>query len=169
VTLSDFPVHYKTQTTSVAMAQPEMGTEGNACTSSTEAEIYGASNAVQHIMHVSYVCEELGHQFPKPFTLLMDNGAAEIFCKNTASFTRLKHIDQRQRWVAEIRNSNIMVPQHINTKCNLADMFTKGLSGSLFQNMRGKLLTELWLSAILMCILQDDEETHSEVLDDSSR
>ena len=76
---------------------------------------------------------------------------------------------QRQRWVAEIRNSNIMVPQHINTKCNLADMFTKGLSGSLFQNMRGKLLTELWLSAILMCILQDDEETHSEVLDDSSR
>ena len=103
VTVHGFPVHYKTQTTSVAMAQPSMGTDGNVCTSSTEAEIYGCSNATTHVMHVSYIAEELGHDFPKPFVMWMDNAAAEVFCNNTASYTRLKHIDLRQQWVALIR------------------------------------------------------------------
>jgi hypothetical protein len=143
VTISGFPVHYKTQTTSVAMAQPSLGTDGNVCTSSTEAEIYGTSNASQHIMHVSYIVEELGYKFPVPFTLLMDNAAAEIFCLNTASYTRLKHIDLRQQWVRNIRNANIMKPKHINTKLNLADMFTKGLTGSSFKDMRAHVLIEM--------------------------
>jgi hypothetical protein len=140
VTISGFPIHYKTQTTSVAMAQPDLGMDGNVCTSSTEAEIYGTSNATQHIMHISYICEELGYEFPKPFILHMDNAAAEVFCNNTASYTRLKHIDVRQQWVTTIRNADIMVPKHVNTKNNLSDMFTKGLSGGLFQDMRGKML-----------------------------
>ena len=70
----------------------------------------------------------------------MDNAAAEVFCNNTASYTRLKHIDVRQQWVTTIRNADIMVPKHVNTKNNLSDMFTKGLSGGLFQDMRGKML-----------------------------
>jgi hypothetical protein len=78
-------------------------------------------------MHVSYIAEELGHDFPKPFVMWMDNAAAEVFCNNTASYTRLKHIDLRQQWVALIRNAGVMVPQHIDTSLNLADMFTKGL------------------------------------------
>jgi hypothetical protein len=141
---------YKTQT--VAMAQPRMGTDGNVCTSSTEAEIYGCSNAATHVMHVSYIAEELGYDFPKPFVMLMDNAAAEVFCNNTASYTRLKHIDLRQQWVALIRNSGIMVPKHIDTKLNLADMFTKGLTGITLQEMTGKVLTKM-----LPFLNKDDE------------
>ena len=152
VTVHGFPVHYKTQTTSVAMAQPSMGTDGNVCTSSTEAEIYGCSNAATHAMHVSYIAEELGYDFPKPFVMLMDNAAAEVFCNNTASYTRLKHIDLRQQWVALIRNSGIMVPKHIDTKLNLADMFTKGLTGITLQEMTGKVLTKM------LPLLNNDDE-----------
>ena len=75
--------------------------------------------------------------------MLMDNAAAEVFCNNTASYTRLKHIDLRQQWVALIRNSGIMVPKHIDTKLNLADMFTKGLTGITLQEMTGKVLTKM--------------------------
>jgi len=125
------------------MAHPELGKDGNICTSSTEAEIYGAANATQHIMHVSYVAEELGHMFPFPFVLQMDNAAAEVFCNNTASYSRLKHIDLRQWWVRKLRDSNIMTPRHIDTKLNLADMFTKGLTGSSFKNMRDQVLIQM--------------------------
>ena len=94
-------------------------------------------------MHVSYVAEELGHMFPFPFVLQMDNAAAEVFCNNTASYSRLKHIDLRQWWVKKLRDSNIMTPRHIDTKLNLADMFTKGLTGSSFKNMRDQVLIQM--------------------------
>ena len=72
-----------------------------------------------------------------------DNAAAEVFCNNTASYTRLKHIDLRQQWVALIRNAGVMVPKHIDTKLNLADMFTKGLTGIILQEMTGRVLTKM--------------------------
>jgi len=143
VTLSGFPVIYKSKTTSVAMAQPEMSVDGNACVSSTEAEIYAAANATFDIMHLSYVVSEMGCYFPKPFILYMDNAAAEIFCNNTASYSRLKHIDQRQRWVTSLRDSNLMVPAHISTKVNVADLFTKALSGFQFSNLRSTILIKM--------------------------
>jgi hypothetical protein len=45
-----------------------------------------------------------------------------------------------------------MVPKHIDTKLNLADMFTKGLTGFILQEMTDRVLTKM-----LPFLNKDDE------------
>ena len=63
--------------------------------------------------------------FKLPALLRMDNAAAEVFTNNTASKTRLKHIDCRQEWVKMLRNKSLVKPLHVPSEDNLADIFTK--------------------------------------------
>ena len=61
----------------------------------------------------------------------MDNTTAEAFANNNAKKTKLKHIDARQEWVKVLRDKSILVPVHVPTKRNLADIFTKILHAGL--------------------------------------
>ena len=78
--------------------------------------------------------------FPKPFRLLMDNTTAEAFANNSCFKSKLKHIDVSQRWVRCLRDHNIMIPVHVNTHDNLADIFTKVLSRQPFEKHRRTVL-----------------------------
>ena len=139
-TANGFPVSYSSKTTTSAMAHPDLGTDGHADISSAASEVYAAGNATIDTLGLSYCAAEMGELFPKPFILQMDNNAAQIFCKNTALNTKLKHIDQRQEWVKALRDRGIMTPVYVNTKENLADMFTKPLTGDTFRYLRNKFL-----------------------------
>ena len=102
--------------------------------SSTEAEIYAASTAISNFEHSKFVLQEMGvGGFPEPFTLMIDNSAAEVFMEDTKGNTRLKHIDVRQNWVLEMRDRSKVVPEHVNTDDNLADLFTKPLAAPTFK------------------------------------
>ena len=92
------------------------------------------------IMSVSYPTEELGMEFPYPFTLEVDNDTARIFANATAQRSKLKHIDCRQEWVKTLRNKNVCNTMHIPTKDNLADIFTKILRSGDFIRLRDQLL-----------------------------
>ena len=83
------------------------------------------------IHFLQYIFEELLEQLPTPFTLRMDNKAAEIFILNTAKNSRLKHIDRRQYWVKQMHDQGLFLPQWVPTKANVADLFTKGVTGTL--------------------------------------
>ncbi len=54
--------------------------------SSAAAEIYAAATAVNDILMVQYVCDEMGMGFQLPFILQVDNQAA---CSTTARCERL--------------------------------------------------------------------------------
>ena len=82
----------------------------------------------------------MGMSFPLPFTLEMDNDAARIFCQGSAQKTKLKHIDCRQEWVRTLRDRNVMIPKHIPTKGNFADIFTKILDKNTFEHLRDQLM-----------------------------
>ena len=112
---------------SVAFAHPDIG-ESHADVSSGANEIYAAGNATHECLHLSYIADEAGIDFPKPIPLQMDNSTAESFAKNNAKKTKLKHIDARQEWVKVLRDKSILVPVHVPTKLNLADLFTKILT-----------------------------------------
>jgi hypothetical protein len=73
----------------------------------------------------------------------LDNTTAdsEVFMKNTAFKSKLKHIDCRQEWVKMLREKSILVPKHVNTKDNLADIFTKILGKQDFQRLCSRLMT----------------------------
>lgn len=112
--------------------------------SSTEAEIYAASTAVQEFIHLGYVASELGFSdFPSPFTLFIDNAAAEIFMNNTAPITRMKHIDVRAHWVKEMRDQQRVTPCHIASADNLADLFTKIHPKTVFARLAGLIMTRV--------------------------
>lgn len=102
--------------------------------SSTEAEIHAASTAISHFEHSKFVLQEMGiKDFPTPFTLQIDNAAAEVFMENTKSNSRLKHIDVREKWVLEMRDRSKVIPEHVSTHDNLADLFTKPLAAPTFE------------------------------------
>jgi hypothetical protein len=139
-TLGGAAVLWGSKVTSVAFAHPDIG-EAHADMSSGAAEIYCTSNALCDFMHLSYVVDEEGMQFPKPIPVHMDNTAAIAFAKNTCSKSNLKHIDCRQEWVQVLRDKGIMTPIYVPTKENVADLFTKILDPKDFIRLRSMIMT----------------------------
>ena len=76
-------------------------------------------------------------------TLLMDNTTAEVFTNDTAFKSRLKHIDVRQEWVKCLRDKSIIIPAHVPSEDNLADLFTKILHEPTFVKLRDRMMTPL--------------------------
>ena len=70
----------------------------------------------------------------------MDNQAAEVFINDTAFKSKLKHIDCRQEWVKTLRDKSIMTPVHVDSKDNLADLFTKILNCETFTRIRDAIM-----------------------------
>jgi hypothetical protein len=137
--LNDAPVLWGSKVSSVAFAHPMIG-EAHPDVSSGAAEVYAAANATFEFLHLSYVADELGIDFPVPFTLQMDNTAAKSFADKTAFKTKMKHIDCRQEWVRTLRDKKICTPVHVPTADNLADIFTKILSADTFIRLRDRIM-----------------------------
>ena len=136
------PVLWCSKVSSVAFAHPLIG-EAHADVSSAAAEVYAAANATFEFLHLSYVTDEAGLDFPMPIKLQMDNAAAEAFSNNTCVKTSLKHIDARQEWVRTLRDKNVLTPTHVDTKLNVADLFTKILDKLTFEKLRDMIMTRL--------------------------
>jgi hypothetical protein len=140
-TLNGGPVMWKSSVKSVAFAHPDIG-ESHPDTSSGAAEVYAAANATFEMLQLSYISEEMGMPIIKPMLLEMDNKTAEVFTNNTAFKTRLKHIDVRQHWVQVLRDKDIIKPQHLDTKLNTADLFTKIHDASDFIRLRDMIMVK---------------------------
>jgi len=140
VTLNEAPVKWVSKATSVTFATPKIG-EAHADMSSGAAEVYAAGNATLDIVAMSHVVDEMGIEFPEPFVLEMDNEAARIFCMGSAQKTKLKHIDCRQEWVHMLRDRSLMIPRHVPSADNLADILTKILGPQVFQALRAMCMT----------------------------
>ena len=64
-----------------------------------------------------------------PLTLMVDNAAGESFCKSTNGLSKLRGVYQmRDSRIKELRDAGIVTARHVDTKLNLADRLTKGLS-----------------------------------------
>ena len=70
----------------------------------------------------------------------MDNNAARIFDDDTCFKSKMKHINNRQEWVKILRDKSICTPVHVDTKDNLADIFTKILPVSEFTRLRNHIM-----------------------------
>ena len=137
-----FPVFWSSKVSSVAFADSDIG-EAHADTSSGAAEVYAAGNCTYDFLFLAHVAEEMQLEFPRPFKIQMDNSAAEKFSLGTAFKSKLKHIDCRQEWVRMLRDRNICTPVHVDTKLNLADMFTKLLPAGDFERLRSLIMHKM--------------------------
>jgi len=137
--LNGAPVLWGSKVSSVAFAHPDIG-EAHADISSGAAEVYAAGNATFEFLHLSYTADEMGIPFPQPILMGVDNKAAIAFSDNTAFKTKLKHIDVRQEWVRTLRNKDILQTEHVPSKDNLADIFTKILDADTFEGLRNRMM-----------------------------
>ena len=106
--------------------------------SSGAAEIYAASVTLTEVMHLSYICEEMGFEMHPPFTIHVDNTTAIAFSEGSVRRSKLKHIDVRQSWVEWLRNRELCKLVYVDTKSNLADFYTKILDTETFRRLRDK-------------------------------
>ena len=143
-TLNTAPTMWMSKATSKAYASEKIG-EAHADISSASVETYAAGNFTFDVMAYSYVVEEMGLEFPKPFVLEIDNEAARIYMRGSSARSKLKHIDARQEWVLMLRNREIMEPVHIDSESNKADIFTKILPPSTFVQLRDSMMEEVTL------------------------
>jgi len=65
--------------------------------------------------------------------------------------SKLKHIDCRQHWVKTLRDKNIVIPRHVDTRDNLADIFTKILDKHTFQKLFSRLMTRTTQAKEAIC------------------
>ena len=137
--LNGAPVLWGSKVSSVAFAHPKIG-EAHADISSAAAEIYGAANATYDFLALSYVAEEAGLEVKLPIIMQGDNTACEAFINHSSARTKLKHIDCRQKWVKLLRNKEVLLPVHVDSADNLADLFTKILDRQVFEKLRDAIM-----------------------------
>ena len=66
---------------------------------------------------------------------VIDNKAAKAFADESCFKSKLKHIDNRQTWVKILRDKKICKTVSVDTKENIADLFTKILQVSMREMM----------------------------------
>jgi len=71
--------------------------------------------------------------------LYCDNLSAINISKNLIQHSRTKHIDIRHHFIKDLVEENIVTLEHVATKEQLADIFTKALDAKQFEKLRGKL------------------------------
>ena len=112
-------------------------------TSSAEAEIHAAADAVKEGLHLKYTADELHIDVPDKIRIGVDAGAAIGFIRNTGAPARLKHINLRLSWVRQLRdNSKVDFYKVLGTD-NPADFFTKIQAYPAFKEAEERLMGKL--------------------------
>ena len=68
-----------------------------------------------------------------------DNTSAINISKNPVQHSKTKHIDIRHHFIRELVENKIVVIEHVATKNQLSDIFTKALDTSRFDSLRKSL------------------------------
>ena len=71
--------------------------------------------------------------------IFCDNLSATNISKNPIQHSRTKHIDIRYHFIKELVEEKIVALEHVATELQLADIFTKAMDATQFENLRRKL------------------------------
>lgn len=105
-------------------------------TSSCEAEYTAAFEASKEAMWLRTLLTSIDFTPTGPTSLLCDNNAAIILSGDPAFHARVKHFDIRYHFLRDRVQSNDISLSYINTRDNIADIFTKPLGATIFARLR---------------------------------
>jgi transposase InsO family protein len=96
--------------------------------STMEAEFVGLTATTQEVMWLTAICKEMFPIIPSLSRKIMcDNQSAIAFAKDNVEHSQTKHIDLRLKFVRDVIQEKVFDLRYINTRENLADVFTKPL------------------------------------------
>jgi hypothetical protein len=109
--------------------------------SSTEAEIFAASLAGLDLLYLIHLLEDIDVATGMA-TLIVDNTGAKSILSNRTTSGHARHIERRYLHLREMRENKLVDIKYIPTEKNVADLFTKPLDASRFEELRASLLYE---------------------------
>jgi hypothetical protein len=122
--LNGIPVHWRSRKQPKTVMSP------------AHAEIYALSEGVKEARFVQWILADMGVELPWPMVVKVDNTQALSFCKQTCMDSKLKGmIDNRDNWVKELKDDNIVTVEYVNTRFNHADILSKCLAGTQFREL----------------------------------
>ena len=101
--------------------------------STAEEELMAATIATNQCVYLRDVVEFLGYKQSEATVIFEDNNACIHLSKNHQFHRKTKHINIRWFYVREKCHSNEIVLYRIDSKNNVADLFTKNISGQQFR------------------------------------
>ena len=104
------------------------------------AELYAGVSTAQDMICVKNVLESMDLKVQLPMILEMDNQAALHLANNWSVGGRTRHIVVRQCFLREIKEAGSLLVKWIPGPLNEADIFTKNLSGPMYENFSRTLL-----------------------------
>ncbi|XP_043721004.1 uncharacterized mitochondrial protein AtMg00810-like [Telopea speciosissima] len=124
--------------------------------SSSEAEYKALAITTAEMLWLSYLLTDLKVPLHLPLLLHCDNISATHMAANPVLHARTKHIEVDYHFVRDLVLNNTLKVQFVRSPYQLADIFTKGLTSTVFHFHKFKLL---WLPPIS---LQGDDNTQIE-------
>jgi len=115
-------------------------TQHSVALSTMEAEYFAVCKAVQEAIYLRMLFEESGMKVDAPLVIKEDNQSCIAFTKNPGEHSRTKHIDVRSCFVRQWVEHGELVLEGIDTKEQLADIFTKALDTKQYQFLRDHLV-----------------------------
>ena len=100
-----------------------------------EAEYVSATHAAKQVIWHCSLFEELEVKLPATSTIFSDNQAAIAIAHHHELHARTKHIDISYHFLHDLVKSGTLNLVYVNTHLNLADLFTKGLSRVIHQDL----------------------------------
>ena len=98
-----------------------------------------ASEASQELTWLRTLLASIGFCQLTATPLLCDNRGALVLTEDPSFHARVKHIDTRYHYVRERVHRHQLQLHYVNTKENLADIFTKALPRPAFSHLRTQL------------------------------
>ncbi|GAB1869619.1 Gag-pol polyprotein [Camponotus japonicus] len=111
--------------------------------SSTEAEYVALASAATELVWLQNLLRDFGVMFDGPTVIFEDNQSC-IHLLDKWKHRRLKHIDVKYNFIRELFANKVIDVKYVPSKEQVADIFTKGLTGELFIKLRESLgITEM--------------------------
>ena len=98
-----------------------------AATSSSEAEIIAAVEAVKTSIHFRNLLEELGLCSEKHIDVYEDNQSCKMSAESLKQHKKARHYQAKLRFLQDTYQAGIVRFHQIGTEDEIADIFTKGL------------------------------------------
>nr|GEV01728.1 hypothetical protein [Tanacetum cinerariifolium] len=106
---------------------------------STSAEFMAATGAACQAIWLANLMKELTGHHVAPITLYVDNKSAIALMKNPVFHGRSKHINIHFYFIRECIEDGLIIVEHVSSKDQRADIFTKEMAQVDFINMRNVL------------------------------
>ncbi|KAK2428718.1 putative mitochondrial protein [Trifolium repens] len=106
--------------------------------STAEAEYIAAGSSCSQLVWMKQMLKEYDVE-QDALTLYCDIMSAINILKNPVQHSKTKHIDIRHHYIRDLVENKIVILEHVGTKEQIADIFTKALDTVQFEKLRGKL------------------------------